>query len=81
MIPTEPIGSIPRPDLVQAIPGGGPHALPEPPCDEAVRDTIAGMEAAGAAVVCDGEPHRRDDFRPAARHGQRRAAAVPEGRG
>jgi hypothetical protein len=45
MIPTEPIGSIPHPpDLVPATLGGGPHALLEPPCDEAPRDTIAVLE-------------------------------------
>jgi 5-methyltetrahydropteroyltriglutamate--homocysteine methyltransferase len=59
-IPTEPIGSIPRPaGLLSAmaaraegrITGDELNAL----CDEAVRDTIGRMEAAGSPVVSDGE--------------------------
>ncbi|MEZ5262399.1 MAG: hypothetical protein R2755_11630 [Acidimicrobiales bacterium] len=60
MLPTEPIGSVPRPQaLLDAL---AAHAAGEPDAaalaavqDEAVRDSIARMEQAGSPVVTDGE--------------------------
>jgi 5-methyltetrahydropteroyltriglutamate--homocysteine methyltransferase len=63
-IPTEPIGSIPRPPaLVEAAianDGGGP-AL-ESLYDAAVRDTIARFEATGSPVITDGEQRKYHNF-------------------
>ena len=59
-IPTEPIGSIPRPSqLIQAIKsfgagGTGAQAL-EDMYDEALRDTIDRLEQTGSPVLTDGE--------------------------
>lgn len=63
MIPTEPIGSIPRPpELVAAIRGAaGPHEL-APLLDAAVRATVAEFEATGAPVISDGEQGKLDNF-------------------
>ncbi|MGE0731129.1 MAG: cobalamin-independent methionine synthase II family protein [Acidimicrobiia bacterium] len=60
MLPTEPIGSVPRPQtLLDAL---AAHAAGELDAaalaavqDEAVRDSIARMEQAGSPVVTDGE--------------------------
>ncbi|WP_067812894.1 cobalamin-independent methionine synthase II family protein [Actinomadura kijaniata] len=50
-LPTEPIGSVPRPsDLLEATPSELPAAQ-----DWAVRDTIRRMEELGSPVVTDGE--------------------------
>ena len=50
IIPTEPIGSIPRPiQLIEAIAtGDGTDQRFDPLYDEAVRDTIARFEATGS---------------------------------
>lgn len=63
MIPTEPIGSIPRPpELVAAIRGGaGPDAI-APLLEAAVRDTVAAFEATGAPVISDGEQGKLPNF-------------------
>jgi 5-methyltetrahydropteroyltriglutamate--homocysteine methyltransferase len=66
VIPTEPIGSIPRPKpLVEAIAKNGGNlddpAL-EPLVDAAIRDTIMRFEATGSPVVTDGEQRRYHDF-------------------
>jgi 5-methyltetrahydropteroyltriglutamate--homocysteine methyltransferase len=59
-IPTEPIGSIPRPqeliDAMAAFAAGdlAPEALAELQ-DEAVRDTVERFEATGSPVISDGE--------------------------
>jgi 5-methyltetrahydropteroyltriglutamate--homocysteine methyltransferase len=56
-IPTEPIGSIPRPPgLIAAMQAG--DAELEALFDEAVRDTIVELEAAGSPVVSDGEQRK-----------------------
>src|SRR5215210_7779521 len=63
-IPTEPIGSIPRPvHLIEAIAArsGGDPALEEL-YDEAVRDTIAQFEATGSPVITDGEQRKYHNF-------------------
>jgi 5-methyltetrahydropteroyltriglutamate--homocysteine methyltransferase len=64
MIPTEPIGSIPRPpSLIAAIEQQG-HEHPDlqPLYDDAVRDTIARFEATGSPVVSDGEQRKYHNF-------------------
>jgi 5-methyltetrahydropteroyltriglutamate--homocysteine methyltransferase len=63
-IPTEPIGSIPRPiTLIDAIKTRGPEdpAL-ETMFDEAIRDTIARFEATGSPVITDGEQRKYHNF-------------------
>ncbi len=65
MIPTEPIGSIPRPpELIEAIARAGEATDPslEPLYDQAVRDTIARFEATGSPVVTDGEQRKYHNF-------------------
>ena len=71
-IPTEPIGSIPRPaELVAALQNGGPaDAL----FDEAVRDTIRELEATGSPVISDGE-QRKPSFATYPIHGLESLAA------
>jgi len=59
-IPTEPIGSIPRPpELMYAVAGSAVGEVPqdelEAQYDEALRDTIARFEATGSPVISDGE--------------------------
>ena len=63
-IPTEPIGSIPRPlALIQAAAGcDGDHPALDPLYDEAVRDTIARFEATGSPVITDGEQRKFHNF-------------------
>ncbi|HYZ78522.1 MAG TPA: cobalamin-independent methionine synthase II family protein [Gaiellaceae bacterium] len=63
MIPTEPIGSIPRPrKLVGALraaeEGRIATAELEPLYEEAVRETIARLEETGSPVVTDGEQRK-----------------------
>lgn len=63
-IPTEPIGSIPRPlRLVEAVAtlGGNDPSL-EPLYDEATRETIAIFEATGSPVISDGEQRKYQNF-------------------
>src|SRR6476619_5500104 len=64
MIPTEPIGSLPRPrGLIAAI----EHADSEDPrldplYDEAIRDTIERFEETGSPVITDGEQRKYHNF-------------------
>ena len=63
-IPTEPIGSIPRPlALIEAIAarGGADPAL-DPLYDAAIRDTIERFEATGSPVITDGEQRKYHNF-------------------
>ena len=63
-IPTEPIGSIPRPlELIEAIKTKGSldPAL-DPLFDEAIRDTIERFEATGSPVITDGEQRKYHNF-------------------
>jgi 5-methyltetrahydropteroyltriglutamate--homocysteine methyltransferase len=64
-IPTEPIGSIPRPiELIESIANAdGAHdpAL-EPLYDAAIRDTIGRFEATGSPVITDGEQRKYHNF-------------------
>jgi 5-methyltetrahydropteroyltriglutamate--homocysteine methyltransferase len=65
-IPTEPIGSIPRPTaLIQAVAANGGNADDsklEPLFDAAIRDTIERFEATGSPVVTDGEQRKYHNF-------------------
>ena len=70
-IPTEPIGSIPRPlPLLSAIERSGPEdpAL-GPMYAEAVKDTLARFEATGSPVVTDGEQRKYHNFWTYSVHG------------
>jgi len=63
-IPTEPIGSIPRPvHLIEAIArvGHGDPAL-EPLYEDAIRDTMHRFEATGSPVITDGEQRKYHNF-------------------
>jgi 5-methyltetrahydropteroyltriglutamate--homocysteine methyltransferase len=63
-IPTEPIGSIPRPlALIRALEAyGGDDARLQPMYAAAVRDTVAAFEATGSPVVTDGEQRKYHNF-------------------
>jgi CheY-like chemotaxis protein len=64
IIPTEPIGSIPRPlPLVAALAKTDcdDPAL-DPLYEEAIRDTIARFEATGSPVTTDGEQRKYHNF-------------------
>ena len=64
-IPTEPIGSIPRPPaLLEAVArtGSGDTADLEPLYEAAIRDTIRQLEATGSPVVTDGEQRKYHNF-------------------
>lgn len=63
-IPTEPIGSIPRPLwLIEAVAASdGTDPALDPLYDEAIRDTIARFEATGSPVVTDGEQRKYHNF-------------------
>lgn len=64
-IPTEPVGSIPRPKaLLERIGEYGDHADPrlEPLYEEAIRDTIAQFEATGSPMITDGEQRKYHNF-------------------
>jgi 5-methyltetrahydropteroyltriglutamate--homocysteine methyltransferase len=63
-IPTEPIGSIPRPlELLEAIArGDGTDPRLAPLYDQATRDTIERFEATGSPVITDGEQRKYHNF-------------------
>ncbi len=63
-IPTEPIGSIPRPpELLAAIEQvGWDDPTLEPLYVEAIRDTVERLEAVGSPVVTDGEQRKYHNF-------------------
>lgn len=64
IIPTEPIGSIPRPpELIEAVVRHGPDS-PEvgPLYDAAIRDTVTRFEATGSPVITDGEQRKYHNF-------------------
>jgi 5-methyltetrahydropteroyltriglutamate--homocysteine methyltransferase len=63
-IPTEPIGSIPRPlPLIEAMAKGDPDdPRLDPLYDEAIRDTIKRFEATGSPVITDGEQRKHQNF-------------------
>ena len=64
-IPTEPVGSIPRPlALLEAIKlyGDGTDPRLDPLYDQAIRDTIEKFEATGSPVITDGEQRKYHNF-------------------
>ncbi len=79
-IPTEPIGSIPRPPaLIERIAAAGDFADPglEPFYEEAVRDTIQCFEATGSPIITDGEQRKYHNFWTYSVHGSPNTA--PDG--
>jgi 5-methyltetrahydropteroyltriglutamate--homocysteine methyltransferase len=78
-IPTESIGSIPRPAKLLnalAVTDGTSPSL-DPLYDEAIRDTIARFEETGSPVVTDGEQRKYHNFLTYCVHGMRNTA--PDG--
>ena len=71
MIPTEPIGSIPRPPALIAAANQDTAAGPQLDAmyDAAVRDTICRFEATGSPVVTDGEQRKYHNFLTYCVHG------------
>src|SRR4051794_274760 len=64
-IPTEPIGSIPRPlQLIEAITAseGGSDSRLNSLYQEAIKDTIERFEATGSPVITDGEQRKYHNF-------------------
>jgi 5-methyltetrahydropteroyltriglutamate--homocysteine methyltransferase len=64
-LPTEPIGSIPRPPaLIDAVAraGNGIHPELEPLYQDAIRDTLARFEETGSPVITDGEQRKYHNF-------------------
>jgi 5-methyltetrahydropteroyltriglutamate--homocysteine methyltransferase len=63
-IPTEPIGSIPRPlALIEAVVRKGPDDPSlDPLYEEAVRNTVEQFEATGSPVITDGEQRKYHNF-------------------
>src|SRR6195256_2276879 len=78
-IPTEPIGSIPRPlDLIERVAKGDSESPDLAPLyEDAVRDTIARFEATGSPVVTDGEQRKYHNFCTYCVHGL--ANTAPDG--
>ena len=79
-IPTEPIGSIPRPvELIEAIAESGDYANPklDPVYEKAIRETIEQFEATGSPVITDGEQRKYHNFWTYAVHGLHNTA--PDG--
>src|ERR1043166_10119598 len=64
IIPTEPIGSIPRPlRLIEAVASGdGTDPRLDPLYEEATRDTIRRFEETGSPVITDGEQRKYHNF-------------------
>src|ERR1700716_2017648 len=63
-IPTEPIGSIPRPrDLIESVAQGASED-PElaPRYEAAIRDTIERLEDTGSPDITDGEQRKYSNF-------------------
>jgi 5-methyltetrahydropteroyltriglutamate--homocysteine methyltransferase len=64
-IPTEPIGSIPRPlSLIEAVAAAkdGAGADLDPLYEDAIRDTIERFEETGSPVITDGEQRKYHNF-------------------
>jgi 5-methyltetrahydropteroyltriglutamate--homocysteine methyltransferase len=79
-IPTEPIGSIPRPiKLIEAIARADDFEDPklDPLYDEAIRDTIQQFEATGSPIITDGEQRKYQNFWTYSVHGLHNTA--PDG--
>ncbi len=78
-IPTEPIGSIPRPiELIEALAdGNADDPSLEALYDDAIRDTIARFEETGSPVITDGEQRKYHNFWTYSVHGL--ANTAPDG--
>ena len=79
-IPTEPIGSIPRPlSLIQAIGSAADGTDPSLDAlyDDATRDAIERFEATGSPVITDGEQRKYHNFWTYSVHGL--ANTAPDG--
>ncbi|MFL5483721.1 MAG: cobalamin-independent methionine synthase II family protein [Gemmatimonadaceae bacterium] len=63
-IPTEPIGSIPRPpELIEAVASGTiPDPNLDPQYEAAVKDTIERFEATDSPIITDGEQRKYHNF-------------------
>src|SRR5512146_1517268 len=58
-LPTEPVGSIPRPpELIEGLKGSLPADQMDSLFDAAVRDTIRRFEETGSPVITDGEQRK-----------------------
>ena len=70
-IPTEPIGSLPRPPaLIEAVEErGSEDPSLDPLYDAAIQDTIARFEATGSPVITDGEQRKYHNFWTYSVHG------------
>jgi len=70
-IPTEPIGSIPRPlNLIERVgKSDGEDPCLEPLYEDAIRDTVERFEATGSPVVTDGEQRKYHNFATYCVHG------------
>jgi 5-methyltetrahydropteroyltriglutamate--homocysteine methyltransferase len=79
IIPTEPIGSIPRPiPLIEAVADGSiTDPDDDPQYEAAVRDTIERLEATGSPVITDGEQRKYQNFWTYSVHGL--ANTAPDG--
>ena len=64
MIPTEPIGSLPRPPaLIEAVAqSDSEDPRLDPLYEDAIRDTIERFEATGSPVITDGEQRKYHNF-------------------
>lgn len=71
MIPTEPVGSIPRPmELIEAVEAGSisdPNL--DPHYEAAIKDTIERFEATGSPIITDGEQRKYHNFWTYSVHG------------
>jgi 5-methyltetrahydropteroyltriglutamate--homocysteine methyltransferase len=79
-IPTEPIGSIPRPlRLIEAVEERGDSEDPDldPLYEAAIRDTVQRFEATGSPVITDGEQRKYHNFWTYCVHGL--PNTVPDG--
>jgi 5-methyltetrahydropteroyltriglutamate--homocysteine methyltransferase len=79
-IPTEPIGSIPRPvKLIKAIAKAESFEDPslDPLYEEAIRDTIEQFELTGSPIITDGEQRKYHNFWTYSVHGL--ANTAPDG--
>ena len=80
MIPTEPIGSIPRPlKLIRAVVESGDPSAPQLDelYEEAICDTIKRFEMTGSPVITDGEQRKYHNFWTYSVHGL--ANTAPDG--
>jgi 5-methyltetrahydropteroyltriglutamate--homocysteine methyltransferase len=79
MIPTEPIGSLPRPPALIAAAAHGDCDDPglDPLFDDAIRDSIARFEETGSPVITDGEQRKYHNFWTYCVHGMDNTA--PDG--